>query len=111
MRRITVLAAAGAVTVAVGVTSFTLGRALTVREPVASVMPAKVAEPQLVTGTIASRPIPVQVQPQASSAPPVAFPPLASPAAFPTLGHATNCRRHAEPGLRESGCARRLSRG
>ena len=86
MRRITVLAAAVAVTVAVGVISFTLGRALTVRGPATPAMLTKVAEPELVTGTIASRAIPVQVQPQAQapSAPPVAFPPLASPATFPT---------------------------
>jgi peptidoglycan/xylan/chitin deacetylase (PgdA/CDA1 family) len=73
------LATAGAVAVAVGVISFTLGRALTVREPIATAMPAKVTEPGLVTGTIASRPIPAQ-----PSTPPVAFPPPASPAAFPT---------------------------
>ena len=67
MRRMTVLAAAGAVAVAIGVISFTLGRALTVREPVATAMPVKIAEPELVTGTIASRPIPVQAQPQAQA--------------------------------------------
>ena len=78
MRRITVLAAAGGVAVAVGVTSFTLGRALTVREPAPTAMSAKVAEPELVTGTIASHQIAVQAQPYALSAPPVAFP-LAAP--------------------------------
>jgi peptidoglycan/xylan/chitin deacetylase (PgdA/CDA1 family) len=82
------LAAAGGVAVAVGVISFTLGRALTVRESAAPPMLTKVAEPELVTGTIASRAIPVQAQPQAPSAPPVAFPPLASPAAFPTPNRA-----------------------
>jgi peptidoglycan/xylan/chitin deacetylase (PgdA/CDA1 family) len=71
MRKITVLAAAGAVTVAVGVISFTLGRVFTV-EPVATAMPAKVAEPELVTGAIASRQIPAQ--PQTSSASSTAFP-------------------------------------
>jgi peptidoglycan/xylan/chitin deacetylase (PgdA/CDA1 family) len=78
------LATVGAIAVAVvvGVISFTLGRAFTVREPAASAMPAKIAEPELVTGTIASRPIPAQAQPQAPS---VAFPPPARPAAFPTL--------------------------
>src|SRR5471032_857141 len=81
MRRMTVLAAAGAVAVAVGVISFTLGRALTVQEPVATAMPATVAGPELVTGTIASRPIPAPAQPQAPSAPLVAFPP---PAAAPS---------------------------
>jgi peptidoglycan/xylan/chitin deacetylase (PgdA/CDA1 family) len=77
------LATAGviAVAVVVGTISFTLGRAFTVREPVAIAGPAKVAEPELVTGTIASRPIPAQ-----PSAPPVTFPPSASPAAFPTPG-------------------------
>ena len=70
-----VLAAAGAVVVAVGAISFTFGRALTVREPVATAMPAKVAEPELMTGTIASRPIPVQSQT-------LSVPPVASPAAF-----------------------------
>ena len=78
MRRITVLAAAGGVAVAVGVISFTLGRALTVREPAPTAMSAKVAEPELVTGTIASHQIAVQAQPHALSAPPVAFP-LAAP--------------------------------
>jgi peptidoglycan/xylan/chitin deacetylase (PgdA/CDA1 family) len=81
MRRIAVLATAGAVTLAVGMISFALGRAIPVREPVASVMPAKIAEPQLVTGTISSRPITAQVQSQASSPPSVAFPPVASTAA------------------------------
>ena len=75
MRRMTVLAAAGAIAVAVGAISFTLGRALTVRGPVATTMPAKLAESELVTGTIASRPIPVQSQT-------LSVPPVASPAAF-----------------------------
>ena len=78
MRRITVLATAGAATLAVGMISFALGRAIPVREPVAS---TKIAEPQLVTGTISSRPITAQVQSQASSPPSVAFPPVASTAA------------------------------
>ena len=52
-------------------------------------MLTKIAPPVLVTGTIASRAILVQAQPQAQapSAPPVALPPLASPAAFPTPEH------------------------
>ena len=54
MRRMRVLATAVAVAVAVGVISFKLGRTLSVREPVATGMPAKIAEPELVTGTIAS---------------------------------------------------------
>jgi len=33
-----------------GVISFTLGRALTVRKPVATAMPAKVVEPEMVLG-------------------------------------------------------------
>ena len=87
MRRMTVLAAAGAIAVAVGAISFTLGRALTVRGPVATTMPAKLAESELVTGTIASRPIP-PAQTQAPSTPPVAFSPPTSPVAFPTPGRA-----------------------
>jgi peptidoglycan/xylan/chitin deacetylase (PgdA/CDA1 family) len=77
MHRMAFLATAGAIAVAmvVGAISFTLGRTLSVREPVAATMPVKIAEPELVTGTIASRPIPVQ--PQTLSVPPVA-----SPAAF-----------------------------
>ena len=63
MRRITILAAASAVTVAVGVISFILSRTLTVREPVAT---AKVAESALITGT---HQIPVQVQPLSTSTP------------------------------------------
>jgi hypothetical protein len=38
------------VAVAVRVISFTLGRALTVRKPVATAMPAKVVEPEMVLG-------------------------------------------------------------
>ncbi len=84
----TVLAAAGTIAVAVAVISFTLGRVLTVRGPVAITMPARIAEPELVTGTIASRPIPALEQSQAQPAPPTAFSPAASPAAFPTPGRA-----------------------
>jgi len=86
MRRMTVLAAA-AIAVAVGAFSFTLGRAFTVRGPVATTMPAKLAESELATGTIASRPIP-SAQTQAPSTPPVAFSPPTSPVAFPTSGRA-----------------------
>jgi peptidoglycan/xylan/chitin deacetylase (PgdA/CDA1 family) len=77
MRRMRVLATAGTVAVVVGVISFTLGRTLSVQEPVATGMPVKIAEPELVTGTIPSRPLPVQAQPEAPSTPPVV-----SPAAF-----------------------------
>ena len=88
MRRMTVLAAAVAIAVAVGAISFTLSRALTVRGPVATTMPAKLAESELVTGTIASRPIP-PAQTQAPSTPPVAFSPPTSPVSgFPTPGRA-----------------------
>ena len=65
MRRMTFLAAAGAVAVAVGIISFTLGRT-TVQKPVATVIPTEVVEPELVTVTIVSRPIPAQS---------IAFPP------------------------------------
>ena len=82
MRRLTVLASAGAVAVAVGMVGFTLGRTFTVREPVAKVTPAKAPEPELVTSTIASRSIPPQ-----QSAPPVAFPPSTVPC-VPTLDRA-----------------------
>ena len=75
MRRITVLAAAGGVAVAVGVISFTLGRALTVQESAQTAMSAKVAEP-------ASHQIAVRTQPSALSAPPVASP---LPASFATV--------------------------
>jgi peptidoglycan/xylan/chitin deacetylase (PgdA/CDA1 family) len=71
MRRMTFLAAAGAVAVAVGIISFTLGRT-TVQKPVATVIPTKVVEPELVTGTIVSRPIPAQS---------IAFPPPTRPSA------------------------------
>ena len=77
MRKMTVLATAGAVAVTVGVISFTFGRTLTVQEPVATGTPVKIAEPELVTGTIASRPLPVQAQPEVPSTPSVV-----SPAAF-----------------------------
>ena len=76
MRRMTFLAAAGAVTVAVGIISFALGRT-TVQKPVATVIPTKVIEPELVTGTIVSRPIPAQS---------IAFPPPTRPATFPASG-------------------------
>ena len=87
MRRMTVLAAAVAIAGAVGAMSFTLGRALTVQGPVETTMPAKLAELELVTGTIASRPIP-SAQTQAPLTPPVAFSPPTSPVAFQTPGRA-----------------------
>jgi peptidoglycan/xylan/chitin deacetylase (PgdA/CDA1 family) len=72
----TFLAAAGVVAAAVGIISFTVGRA-TVQKPVATVIPTKVVEPELVTGTIVSRPIPEQS---------TAFPLPTSATAFPASG-------------------------
>ena len=79
MRRMIILAAAGAVAVAVGVISSTL--VFTTREPVATVTSAKVTEPELVTGTIAPRPIPEQPLQQAPLAAALSAP--ANSAAFP----------------------------
>src|SRR6516165_6996289 len=79
MRRMIILAAAGAVAVAVGVISSTL--VFTARKPVATVTPAKVTEPELVTGTIAPRPIPEQPLQQAPLAAALSAP--ANSAAFP----------------------------
>ena len=79
MRRMTVLATAGAVAVPLGMISFTLGRTFTVREPVANTTPVKALAPERVTSTIDSRPIPAQ-----PSAPPEAFPRPTGPAAFRT---------------------------
>src|SRR5262245_5135590 len=81
MRRIRILTAAGAIIAAVAVISFMLSRTLTVREPIATVTSAKVVESALITGTLPSRQIPVQVQPPSASAPTVASP--ASATAFP----------------------------
>jgi peptidoglycan/xylan/chitin deacetylase (PgdA/CDA1 family) len=81
MRRIRILAAAGAITAAVAVISFMLSRTPTVREPIATVTSAKVAESALTTGTLSSRQIPVQVQPPSASTPPAAS--LASATAIP----------------------------
>ena len=81
MRRMTFLAAAGAVTVAVGIISFTLGRSTTVQKPVATVIPTKGVEPELATGTIGSRAIPAQTSAQS-----IAFPLPTRPAAFPASG-------------------------
>jgi peptidoglycan/xylan/chitin deacetylase (PgdA/CDA1 family) len=81
MRRMTFLAAAGAVTVAVGIISFTLGRSTTVQKPVATVIPTKGVEPELATGSIGSRAIPAQTSAQS-----IAFPLPTRPAAFPASG-------------------------
>ena len=80
MRRMIILAAAGAVAVAVGVISSTL--VFTARKPVATVTPAKVTGPELVTGTIAPRPIAEQPLPQTPLAAAVSA--SANSAAFPT---------------------------
>jgi peptidoglycan/xylan/chitin deacetylase (PgdA/CDA1 family) len=85
MRRITGLAAAGAITVAVAVVSFMLSRVLTVRETGTS---AKAVE-AVITDTISSRQIPVQLQPQAPSAPPVVLPQPATATASP-IANATS---------------------
>lgn len=79
MRRITGLAAAGAAAVAVAVVSFFLSRVLTAQETGTS---AKGVE-AVITDTISSRQIPVQLRPQmpSASAPPAVFPPPATAAA------------------------------
>jgi peptidoglycan/xylan/chitin deacetylase (PgdA/CDA1 family) len=87
MRRIRILAAAGAITAAVAVISFMLSRTPTVREPIATVTSAKVAESALTTGTLSSRQIPVQVQPPSASTPPAVS--LASATAFPIANAAS----------------------
>ena len=74
------MAAASVVAVAVGLVSF-LARPYSVQEPVAITMPAKVAEPEPVTGTIASRAISASTLPEAPLTPPIVFPQPASPAA------------------------------
>jgi peptidoglycan/xylan/chitin deacetylase (PgdA/CDA1 family) len=63
MRRITVLAAAGAVAVASGLVSFTLGRARTVQHPVATAQPEVV-----ITGLIAAKLVSGSRVPPAASA-------------------------------------------
>jgi peptidoglycan/xylan/chitin deacetylase (PgdA/CDA1 family) len=86
----TVLAAGSAIAavavVAVGVISFTLGRTLTVRAPVATAMPAQVTESKLVTGTIAPRSSTEPVQSQALSESPAASAPNAACANPDALG-------------------------
>jgi peptidoglycan/xylan/chitin deacetylase (PgdA/CDA1 family) len=84
MRRITVLTVAGAVAVAVGLISFTLGRARPVPQPNATAAPTKVAEPELVTGTIAARPMWAPALEQGPS--PLVFQPPMSPDIFAKPG-------------------------
>jgi peptidoglycan/xylan/chitin deacetylase (PgdA/CDA1 family) len=88
MRRVTVLAAAGAVAVAVGLVSFTLGRARTVQQPVATAVPAKIAEPEVVTtGSIAVKASSGLTLPPA---PPVPLPSAMTPEIFsPAPANAT----------------------
>ena len=88
MRRITVLAVASAVTLAVGAISFTVGRTSAVRQPAATAVSAKFVEPELATGAIASPQIPERAQPQIQTAAPVAIPAPSSPSAFPNAGRA-----------------------
>ena len=76
VRRITVLAAGAAFVVAVAVSAFSIGRTGKVHEPVAKAAPAKVADGDLTTGTIASRPAPANSQ-SVPPAPAVAAPPAA----------------------------------
>jgi peptidoglycan/xylan/chitin deacetylase (PgdA/CDA1 family) len=73
MPKLAFLGTVSAVAFAVGLTSFMFGREYTLRK----------AEPELVTGTIALRPI-LPAQMQAPSAPPEAFLPPSSPSAFAT---------------------------
>jgi len=88
MRRITVLAAAGAVVLAAGAISFTVGRAFTAKAPVAAMAPTKVADADLVTGSIAARTKPAPATSQSpASAPLVGFPPATVPVPFPTASH------------------------
>jgi peptidoglycan/xylan/chitin deacetylase (PgdA/CDA1 family) len=88
MRRITVLAAAGAVAIAVGAISFTVGRTLAVRQPIAAAVPANVVEPEMATGKIASSLIPDRAKPHTQAAAPVAIPAATSPSAFSAPGRA-----------------------
>lgn len=81
MRRITVLAAAGAVTVAVGLIGFSLGRLGPAQPPVAIALPVKLAEPEQLTGAIAPRPIQAAALEQAPS--PLVFQPPMSPDTIP----------------------------
>ncbi len=83
MRRMTVLAAAGAVAMAVGVISFVVGRGLWFQAPVASAAPAKAAQPELVTGTVSARAIPAPgAQPQMPASPAIASAPSTNLAAL-----------------------------
>ena len=80
MRRMTVLTAAGLVAVAVGVVSYSFGRSRAMQEPPATALPAKVAEPEIVTATSPSLP-------QAASTSTVAFHPPVNSAAVTKPGN------------------------
>jgi peptidoglycan-N-acetylglucosamine deacetylase len=80
MRRITVVAAAGAISLALGVIGFTLARAITVGQPATTAFPAK-ADSEMATGTIASRP----KLAEAPLAPPVVGPSSFAPLPPPVL--------------------------
>jgi len=91
MRRITGLAAAGAVALTVAVVGYVAGRALRDQGPAAEATRAEAAEPDTVTGSIASRPI---ASPANSQSPATAVPSLALAApSRPPLP-----RQSAEPG-------------
>ena len=79
MRRMMVLSAAGVAAVAVGLVSYTFGLSRAVQEPAAIALPAKIPEPDIVTGTNPS-PDP-SPQPQLTSTSPIAFPPPVNTAA------------------------------
>ena len=81
MRRMTVLAAAGTISLALGVIGFTLGRAVTVRQAGTTAVPVRITDSDQPTGTIASRPRPAET----TLSPPVV--PAASTAALPLLDH------------------------
>lgn len=74
MHRMAVLSAAGVVAAAVGVVSYNFGRSSSVQEPALAALPAKVAEPELVTGTNPSPPIFASELPRAVSTSTVSFP-------------------------------------
>jgi peptidoglycan-N-acetylglucosamine deacetylase len=74
MRRISVLAAAGAVVLTVGLVGYGAGRALRSQGPAAETTRTQAAEPDMVTGSIASRPItsPADPKPSTTAVPSVA---------------------------------------
>lgn len=84
MRRSKILVTAGAVVVAVAVISFMLSRVLTVRDTETS---AQAAESALITGTLSSRQIAVQLEAltPSASAPPVVSAPRATAPESPIL--------------------------